>query len=175
MIKWFIVVLALVTLVAIFACVVWFMDPFVLVILGLAPLVWIGGPAVLVSGIYLLIAHLKNRSARPAWIILAAVAGWGGFVALAIPANHRVQARAVTEAKAYPARIEPLLETYRQTHGTFPANLDQLPAAPPPPRLFRKWSYKSDGTNYWFSFPQPGGLIDVWDYNGQTKTWHLST
>jgi hypothetical protein len=44
------------------------------------------------------------------------------------------------------------------------------------PRLLRgSYGYRSDGRSYSFHFRQPGGLIDTWDYDSETQTWHLST
>ncbi|HEY5744237.1 MAG TPA: hypothetical protein VIS99_17065 [Terrimicrobiaceae bacterium] len=168
--------LILAAVVVAFAAVVWLMDPFLLFILGVAPLLWIGLPASLFAGILLLVAIRTGRSRRPALIILSVVAAFGCFVGLAIPTNHFIQQRAVAAAKEYPARVAPLLEAYRQDHGSYPTSLDQLPAKPVVPRLLRSsYGYRSDGSSYSFCFGQPGGLIDTWDYDSETQTWHLST
>lgn len=159
-----------------FAAVVWFVDPFLLIILGVAPLLWIGLPSSFVAVILLLVAIRKGRSRRPALTILAAVAAFGCLVGLAIPTNHFIQQRAVAAAKEYPARVAPLLEAYRHAHGTYPTSLTQLPTKPSVPRLLRSsYGYRSDGRTYSFCFRQPGGLIDTWDYDSKTRTWHLST
>ena len=95
---------------------------------------------------------------------------------LMLPINGFIQERAVTAAKAYPARIAPLLEVYRKSHGFYPMKLDELPSKPSVPRLLRSsYGYRSNGHHYTFCFPQPGGIIDVWDYDSETKSWHLST
>lgn len=161
-----------------FALVVWFADPFALLLFGIVPLLWIGVPATLVGCAMLFIAIRTKRSRRAAVAILSIVFGSTCFIGLAIPANDFVQQLAVDAAKAYPAKVAPLLEAYRDAHGSFPNSLDQLPAAPRLPRLLRRWGrhcYRSDGRTYSFSFPQPGGLINSWDYDSQTRTWHLST
>jgi len=163
-------------IIAVFAAVVWFMDPLFLFILGVAPLLWIGLPATLLGVILLLVAVRTGRSRRPSLIILSIVCGFACFVGLAIPTNHYIQTQAVAAAKAYPERIAPLLEQYRRVHGAYPASLDQLPPRPRVPRLLRSnYGYHSDGQHYTFSFPQPGGMIDVWDYSSETHTWHLSS
>ena len=161
--------------VALFAAVVWFMDPFSLVIFGLAPLVWIGLPASLVAVILLLVAVHTGRSRRIPINILLSVLGFACFVGFAIPANNFIQERAVADAKAYPARVAPSLEAYKKTHGVYPSNLDQLSSKTLLPRLMRHFGYQSDGQSYSFMFPQPGGLIDVWIYDSKTSEWHLST
>lgn len=159
-----------------FVAVVCFVDPFLLIILGVAPLVWIGVPASLIAVILLLVSIRTGRSRRPALTILSVVAAFACLVGLAIPTNHFIQQRAVASAKEYPTRVAPLLEAYRQAHGSYPTNLDQIPAKPSVPRLLRSsYGYRSDGRSYSFSFGQPGGLIDTWDYDSETQTWHLST
>ncbi len=159
-----------------FAAVVWFVDPFLLIVLGVAPLVWIGVPASLVAGILLLVAIRTGRSRRLALTVLSVVGVFAGLVGLAIPTNHFIQQRAVTVAKAYPTQVADLLEAYRQAHGSYPTSLDQLPNKPSLPRLLRNsYGYRSDGRSYSFCFDQPGGLIDTWNYDSETQQWHLST
>jgi hypothetical protein len=168
--------LILAAVVAAFAAVVWFVDPFLLIVLGVAPLIWIGLPASLIAGILLLIAVRTGRSRRPALRVLSVVGVFVCFVGLAIPTNHFIQQRAVTAAKAYPARVGQLLEAYRQTHGFYPTSLNQLPNKPSVPRLLRSsYGYRSDGRSYSFCFDQPGGLIDTWNYDSETRQWNLST
>lgn len=158
-----------------FAGAVWFAYPFQLFVLALVPLVWIGLPTAFVAAVYLFSAARAGRSRRPALVTLSVVFGFACFVGLALPANHFVQERAVDAAKAYPERVAPLLEAYRHSHGSYPAHLDQLSAAPPLPRLLRRWGYRSDGHAYSFTFPQPGGLLDAWVYDSKTRQWFLST
>lgn len=167
--------LVLAAAIAVFVAEIWFMEPLLLLFLGVASLLWIGLPASLIAGILLLVALHTGRSRRPALTILCVVAAFGCFVGLAIPANKFVQ-HAVTAAKEYPARVAPLLEAYRQAHGSYLTSLDQLPIRPIIPRLLRSsYCYRSDGSRYSFTFAQPGGLIDTWDYSSETQTWHLST
>ena len=159
----------------VFCAAVGYADPLLLLVLGVLPLVWVGVPALLISGILLFIAFRKGSSRKSAAGIFMAVFAYAAFVGLALPANRFVQNRAVDEAKAYPGQIAPLLETYRKTHGAYPATLEQVPSAPPLPRLLRGGGYQSDGQSYLFWFPKPGGLMDIWDYDSRTRTWSLST
>ena len=164
-----------VVFVACFIAVICCMDPFILMMLGIM-VAFIGIPALLVAGILWLLAFHHGRSNRPALTILSIVAAIGCFVGLAIPSNRIVQQRAVVAARDYPSRVAPMLEAYRSTHGAYPTNLAQLPTKPSLPRLLRvSYGYRSDGSSYSFSFPQPGGLIDTWEYSSETKTWYLST
>lgn len=160
----------------VFIAIVWLADPFLLSLIGVVALVWIGVPILVVSVVHLLLALRRGSSPRPALLIMASVIGFACVFGLAKVANHYVQELAVDAAKEYPARVEPMLENYRKTHGTYPSNLDQLPFKPAIPRLLRtSYGYRADGTEYSFSFGQPGGLIDTWEYNRATKSWYLST
>lgn len=159
----------------VFLTIVWLADPLLLVIFGLAPLLWIGVPIFVGSALFLLIAFLRGRSLRPALLIMVTVVGFACAFGLTMAANHYVQELAVESAKEYPARVESALEEYRKIHGIYPATLDRLPIKPAIPRLLRSsYGYQSDGSQYSFSFGKPGGLIDTWDYDSRTKTWHLS-
>lgn len=161
---------------AAYAAVLWFADPFLLVLFGVGPLLWIGLPASLIAVVLLFSAIRTGHSRRPAIKILSVVAAFGCLAGLAIPANHFLQQRAVADAKEYPLRIAPLLEAYRQAHGSYPVSLDQIPSKPSVPRLLRSsYAYHSDGKSYSFCFGKPGGLIDTWNYDSETQAWHLST
>lgn len=160
---------------ALYGGVVWFADPF-LIVLGFAAVLWGGVPVAFIAACMLFSAVCTGRSRQPALTMLAVAASAMLLTGLAWPLNHLVQERAVAAAKAYPERVAPLLEAYRQAHGSYPASLDQLPAKPAVPRLLRGLSgYHSDGRSYSFYFPQPGGMIDTWDYDSDSKQWHLST
>jgi hypothetical protein len=161
---------------AVFAAVVWFMDPFLLFVFGVGSLVWIGLPASLFAGIRLFVIRGAGRTSSTDMTVLSMVAVFGCFVGVAIPANDFVQECAVDAAKEYPAQVAPLLEAYRQAHGSYPTSLDQLPTRPAVPRLLRsRYGYRSHGSSYSFSFGQPGGLINSWGYDSRTQKWHLST
>ncbi len=167
--------LVVVALAAAFAAVVWFVDPFLLTALGVWLLGWIGLPASLFAIVLLRIAIRGGGSLRPALTILSSVAVFCCLLGVAVPANKFVHECAVATAKEYPARVAALLEGYRQAHGAYPTSLDQLPARPPVPRLLRgEHGYHSDGRSYSFSFGQPGGFIDTWEYDSGTQIWQLS-
>jgi hypothetical protein len=156
------------------AGVAWYGDPF---LVGLfAIFAFMICAAVLAVGVFLLFFSLATRRAwRPPLVLMAIAVISAGIVAGAISLNRAVQDRAVLHAKAYPDRIAPLLEAYRQAHGVYPKSLDQLPSTPPLPRLLRDDAYHSDGKTYSFQFPQPGGFIDTWTYDSETRTWYLET
>ncbi len=160
----------------VFAWIVFRADPFLLFVLGVAPLVWVGVPASVLAAILWLVAVRRGSSPRPALTILLLVGLFGGLVGLGIPANWMVQRRAVAAAKAYPEQVAPMLEDHRRRHGEYPPGLDGLSEKPAVPRLLRSsYGYRSDGVRYWFCFRQPGSLIDCWDWDSETRKWSLST
>ncbi|MEO5913535.1 MAG: hypothetical protein ABIS50_04840 [Luteolibacter sp.] len=162
--------------VAVFAAVVWFMDPFILSMLGFMALFWIGIPVSLFGVVSLIVARRIGSSFRPGLTILSIVTAFGCFVGLAIPTCRFVQQRGIAAAKEYPAQVAPLLEVYRQAHGAYPTSLDQLPAKPVVPRFLRRSnSYHSDGVSYSFSFVSQGSIMDSWEYSSDRKTWYHST
>jgi hypothetical protein len=153
-----------------------FVDPFLLGIIVIGASFWIGAPIFAVGLFMLLIAARRQQSLAPARKILLGIVTAVCIGGAAMLTNHFVQERAVVAAKAYPEQIAPLLEAYRQKHGVYPTSLDELPSKPRVPRLLRSsYGYRSDGHTYTFSFPQPGGLIDTWGYDSETRAWHLST
>src|SRR4051812_23598281 len=99
---------------AVFVATVVFMDPSLLTSLTCVALFWIAVPATVISVILLLFAAGTRRSHRPPLTILSYVLAFSVFVAATIPANRLIQERSVVAAKAYPARIAPLLEAYRK-------------------------------------------------------------
>jgi len=161
---------------AAYAAVVAYADPMLLVLVVFMGLMWIVEPCAVVAFVILVYAIATKRWLRPPLLLLAGVFAVAGLMVLSLPVNQFIQERSVVAAKAYPATIAPLLEQYRRAHGTYPTSLDQLPTHPQVPRLLRTpFGYRSAGDHYTFTFPQPGGLIDVWDYNSETHAWHLST
>ena len=166
------ILIGIVAVVAAFAAIVWFMDPLLLPGFGLWAFVWIGLPASIVAVTKLRDAN--GRISRPSLTILCAVAAYVCLVVIAVPTNRYIQERAVADAKAYPALVAPMLEAYKQAHGSYPTSLDQLPAKPRVPRLLRN-RYHSDAEHYRFWFPQPGGLISSWEYDSKDQKWNYSS
>ena len=161
---------------AAFLAAIWWLDPFVLLTVGAGLLMWVALPAAAIGFVRLAIAVRQGSSRAPALNILASVAAFAVFFALAIPANRHLQAHAVAMAKAYPAQVTPLLEAYRTQHGKYPASLDAVPSAPAVPRLLRgTGGYRTTGDSYSFSFNVPGGFIDTWDYSSATGEWILTS
>jgi len=159
-----------------YCALVTYADPMLLLILVYAGLLWIALPCAAIMLAILLFAAVSRSWLRPPLLLLSVVLAVTCLMWLTLPINGFIRQNAVIAAKAYPERIAPLLEQYREQHGAYPSNLDQLPSRPHIPRLLRSsHGYRSDGQHYTFTFPQPGGMIDVWDYSSETRSWHLST
>lgn len=159
---------------AVYTAVIFWMDPLFVTILSHYGLRFLALPAAAIAVIFLLFAAGTRRPCRPPLILLLWILIISSLVAAAPPANLVIQERAVANAKAYPARVAPLLEAYRQTHGAYPTSLSQLPSKPFVPRLLRRsYGYHSDGTSYSFRFPI--SIMDSWEYDSKTQKWHAST
>lgn len=169
---WVLATAAVVAFVGIF----YFADTFLLEVLGMVALVWIGLPATVVS-VFRLLFLADSPQLRRHWRnVLYGVGAYACLLGLAIPINRYVHEFGVDQAKEYPAQVAPLLEAYRQAHGSYPKSLDQLPSKPPLPRLLRKThSYRSRGDFYMFSFSKPGGMFEGWIYDSRRRAWWLST
>ncbi len=157
------------------ALVIWLADPLLLTILVFAALFYAALPLTGVGVVFFLYARAIHASPSFALRFLVTILIGSALLGVSVPLNRLVQAQAEALAKDYPARVAPALEAYRQTSGAYPSSLDQLPSKPFVPRLLRRpFGYRSDGKHYSFSFPVPGGMIDVWDYSSQTKNWSVS-
>ena len=160
----------------IYGTVVTYTDPLLLTLLVYVGLFWFVAPCAGIALCIFFFAVATRRWLRPPLLMLRAVFVIACLIGLTLPINGFIQERAVAAAKAYPDHIAPLLEAYRKIHGVYPTNLDEIPSKPSVPRLLRSsYGYRSDGNHYTFCFPEPGGMIDVWDYDSRTKLWHLST
>jgi hypothetical protein len=160
---------------AAYGAIVIYADPFQLG-LYLFCAFWPVALACVAAVIVFIYALATRRPLYPPRLLLTVAFGLAGLLALSVPLNSAAQQYAVAVAKAYPDRVAVLLEDYRRQHGSYPASLDQLPSHPRVPRLMRTpFGYQSDGHRYDFSFPSPGGLIDVWNYDSETHVWVLST
>lgn len=161
--------------IALLSVIVWFADPFdVQVVMAISVMQAI--PSLIAGIIWLLVAKVKKLSLRQPVILLIGMTVIPLTAWQIKTANHWVHEQATEEAKAYPKQITPFLEEYKQLHGIYPKNLEELPSHPPLPRLLRNpYGYRSDGLRYSFSFDQPGGLIDTWNYSSADQSWYLST
>jgi hypothetical protein len=168
--------LAFVAWLGLYAALACLSDPFILFAGILAVSFWISLPALALGLVLVGYDRVARRSLRPFLLILL-----GFFVLLAtcwlaVPANRYLIHRDELAAQAFPDQIHPLLEAYHASHGSYPSSLQLLPDVPPLPRLLRPpFGYSSEGSTYQFSFPKPGDLIDIWEYNSESHAWHLAS
>lgn len=134
---------------------------------------WICLPAGVVAAFLLVVAIRTGRSRTPALTILALIGGGCFFFFLVAPVSNFAARRADSDARDFPTRIAPLLESYRKANGSYPANLEQLSAKPSVPRLLRhsrdsRAGYDSDGTLYSFQLVEN---FHIWIYDSDTQAW----
>ncbi len=153
-----------------------FANSLVYFVLVCASLFWIGIPCIATGIILFFYARAKKTNTTPVLRFIGSVLLVSLFALLSLPFSSFVERRDIAAAKAYPEKIAPLLEQYRQANGVYPTSLDALPSKPSVPRLLRTaYGYRSDGTNYSFCFSEPGGIMDTWDYSSKTHEWHFSS
>ena len=174
---WFIGVAALAALAALaaYGALIFYADPLGLFLLAYAGL-WLAAFGSVAAWLSQFVIRGRRNAINRAIAAFAWLAGICVVILFSSPLNSIAQERAVAEAKAYPDRVAPLLEEYRKQHGAYPGSLNELSPCPSIPRLLRpRNGYRSDGNEYWFSFPRPGGMIDVWGYSSKTHAWRLWT
>jgi hypothetical protein len=134
---------------------------------------WISLPAGVVATFLLLAAIRTGRSRAPAFTVLALLGGACLLFFLVAPVSNFAANRAESDARDFPPRVAPLLESYRQTNGSYPATLERLPSRPSMPRLLRHSTnplagYYSDGTRYSFRLVESH---HIWLYESDTQAW----
>ena len=131
-------------------------------------------PGAITGIIGLLMAVVRKTPVRKSYILLSWTLGISVFYASMLFINTTVSQKAVADAKAYPDMVAHLLEEFRKANGHYPADLNQLPQKPPIPRYLKGPNcFRSDSTNYYFSFPAPNDIIDEWQYDSTRGTWRL--
>jgi len=83
---------------------------------------------------------------------------------------------ALSEVKAYQAKVAPLLEAHRDRHKRYPEELAELSGAPAVPRLLRPGGYWAQGDGEAASYritisAPPGGAYSMWRYDSGTDEW----
>ncbi len=147
-------------------------DPFVFRLCMIVGAFWICLPVCVGCVLALLIALVARKSGRLPLSIMKYTISAFLLGSAAAQLNAFIFSRAEEEAKAYPEKILPLLESYHKQHGRYPSSLDVLDGKPAIPRLLRvPDAYKSDGKTFSFSFPKPGGLMDFWHFQSETREW----
>ena len=134
-----------------------------------------GIPIVVLGLVSMLIALIRGRSSRSAlrFSAFGLIIISGALFSLSV--GKIFQSIDIAEAKAYPAKVAPLLEKYRKEHGSYPAKVELLSATPTKPRVANFIYGTKDGHSYYFRFPEPGqGFgFDEYVYNSEARTWRL--
>ena len=148
---------------------------FVLDIIILAACVWIAAPLFIFSGIFLAIAYRKPHPVMIAaghWLMLTSLVL--GSTLAAVYLGGILNTRRIDEAKAYCERLAIALDGTREETGFYPTNLTGIVQQSDLPDILKGGNlyYHSQGTNYSITFPDPGGMMNGWDFIGSTKKWH---
>jgi len=143
-------------------------------ILILASVVWIAAPLFLFSGIFLAIA---SRKPHP---LMITIGQWLMLISLVIGSSlasvylgGRCNQRDINAAKAYCEQLADRLDNAKDNQGAYPTNLVGLIEERSLPRVLRENNlyFHSQGTNYSITFSDPGGMMNGWDFIGNTRKW----
>jgi len=139
-----------------------------------AACIWIAAPLFLFSGIFLAVAYRKPHPASISfgqWVMLASLVIGSCFASIYF--GGLLNNRQINEAKSYCEQLAIQLDKVRETSGLYPTNLTEYVQQSNLPRILRGGNlyYHSQGTNYSITFSDPGGLMNGWDFIGNTKKW----
>ena len=140
----------------------------------LGGLVYIGVPA-LAAGVF-----FASMSRRLDWVAGSTLAsrclGVALFLLLQLPGllvGNCLAAADLRFGRRYCEGLVPKLEGWKQSHGTFPENVEQVTdSGARAPRLLRGARfYESYGTNFEFSIPDRTAFSTIWIYFSHKKSW----
>jgi hypothetical protein len=109
------------------------------------------------------------------WAVARASAGIAlvaGSSLVSLPVGAALCERDIGAAKGYCESLVPRLESYRRTHGSYPTDVRLVGDVAPPPRLLADGTYyTTTGSGFRFSFVNPSGLMDGYEYDSSTGRW----
>ena len=66
----------------------------------------------------------------------------------------------------------PVLDDYKRAHGTYPRDLKVVSGSHEPPRMLRDFPYYwADGAEFHFTFLDPSGMMNGFEYSSRSKRW----
>jgi hypothetical protein len=78
----------------------------------------------------------------------------------------------IQAAEGYCESLIPRLEAHKRQHGMYPSDLGSVGELAEPPRLLKDWPYYgTNGSEFWFSFDNPAGMMNGYMYDSRTKRW----
>lgn len=143
-------------------------------ILILAACIWIAVPLFLLSGIFLAIAYREPHPTMISagqWSMLASLVV--GSTIGAIYLGGLLNNRQINEAKVYCEQLAIQLDVVKEITGFYPTNLTEFAEQEDLPRILKGGNlyYHSQATNYSITFSDPAGLMNGWDFIGNTRKW----
>lgn len=143
-------------------------------IMILAACIWIAAPLFIFSGIFLAIAYRKPHPVMIGigqWIMLASLVL--GSTLASITMGGLLNQREIEKAKKYCEQLAVRLDQMKEQSGLYPTNLVGMIEQTDIPRILKDGNlyYHSQGTNYSITFSDPGGMMNGWDFIGNTRKW----
>jgi hypothetical protein len=163
---------ATIAILAVIAAAGWLLEPVVVWPLGMGAMLGIGAPMA-VTALLVLSLDRQTHFRRPALQLLHGAFALGCLCGTTILLNQLVYDRAVNAAKEFASRLEPLVESYRKAHGSFPASLEDLSAVVQLPRLYRNDAYSMEDGAWSLQFRNPETFWHQWAYDSSSRTWRV--
>ena len=144
---------------------------FIHVIVALAAVFYVGLPLAAIGGVLFL---LRRRVSTPSWLPRVSNVVVGSILGLALswPVGMFLLETDIHSAKVYCGRLIGKIEEFRAKRGRYPQSLTEVQPLEKLPRLLRERSfYGSDGQSYSFSFVDPSGMMNGFEFNSKTRRW----
>ena len=140
---------------------------FLMGLIALSLVAYVAAPAAVI-GALLYVSRKNYRLARVAFVIAAV----GASAAVSLFVGGMVAERDVAAARRYCEDLVPRLETYRATHGRYPADIREVDPASAPPQLLRRAAYyHATNDEYAFDFMDPRGMMNGFVFTSTKRRW----
>ena len=147
---------------------------FLVDVLILSACIWIAVPLFLFSSIFLVVSYRKAHPTMISfgqWIMLGSLVVGSTFASLNF--GGILNSKGIETAKAYCEQLAVTLDAAKAQTGSYPTNLAAIVEPSQLPRVLKNGNlyYHAQDTNFSITFSDPGGLMNGWDFNGNTKRW----